>query len=73
MELAEEARLTHGEWVDLMPEEKGGHAGLAEGKWITNRFFCFLVREVVVVGGMAASRDGMWMGRRNSGLDALLA
>ena len=43
MELAEEARLTDGEWVNLMPGEEGSK-GLAEGKWITNRFFCFLVR-----------------------------
>lgn len=39
-ELSEEARLTGGEWVRLLPE---GHNGISELKWCTNRFVPFLV------------------------------
>jgi len=44
-ELSEEARLTGGEWVRLLP---AGHPGVSELKWSTNRFLPWLVLDPVL-------------------------
>ena len=43
-ELSEEARLTGGEWIRLLPP---AHPGISELKWSTNRFMPWLVLDAV--------------------------